>query len=409
MLGQQAVWRTVRNQRPYAATWRVDVDAPADLKVGVKPTLTVEAGGTAAFARLVDARNVPIGGVRHALLLLTRTGETPLRFPITVVRSASAAVPLTKSCTPLDLMQGERTDCTITMTNTSFAPANVGLVDALPPSLRLIAASVVNATANGNTVSFSGTLAPAEPPNVFIGPGAGFGYLPLAGFGVAPVAGVGDESIVNFNLSRAFRYGGEVWSRIGVTSNGYIVVGGGSTADVTFINQSFPDATPPNNVLAPYWTDLNFAAGGALRVAVLTSGANAWTVVEWTDVPEYSNPANRHTFQAWLGAATNATPEDIVFAYGPNTGNGDGGFLTVGAENRFGNRGQNAYIDGSGTLPVAGTQLRVTTAPGQPGETRTITFSAEAVQKGRWQNCAALTSDQYFGTQFACVSGTVAR
>ena len=60
-------------------------------------------------------------------------------------------------------------------------------------------------------------------------------------------------------------------------------------------------------------------------------------------------------------------------------GNGDGGLMTTGAENRFGNRGANYYYNGTGTLPANGTQLVVTGVPGVPGETHTITFSAQGV------------------------------
>ena len=41
---------------------------------------------------------------------------------------------------------------------------------------------------------------------------------------------IGDETIANFNVP-AFLYGGDTYTRIGVDSNGYIVVGGGTSAD----------------------------------------------------------------------------------------------------------------------------------------------------------------------------------
>ncbi len=71
------------------------------------------------------------------------------------------------------------------------------------------------------------------------------------------------------------------YTQIGITSNGYAVVGGGTNADVDFINQSLPDPTPPNNVLAPFWTDLNPGAGGRMLLNVLTDGVNDWIVIEW--------------------------------------------------------------------------------------------------------------------------------
>jgi len=183
------------------------------------------------------------------------------------------------------------------------------------------------------------------------------GYLPLSLFGVSPIAGMSDESIVNFNVS-PFSYAGEMWNRVGIVSDGYIVVGGGTNADVTYINQIFPNANPPNNVLAPFWTDLNPGAGGGVRIAVLTDGSNSWIVADWEAVPNYSNSSELNSFEAWLRIGG---VEDISFAYGSVT-NGDLGFLTVGAEDKTGTVGDNYYYNGSGILPTEGTQLRVTTS-----------------------------------------------
>ena len=46
------------------------------------------------------------------------------------------------------------------------------------------------------------------------------------------------------------------------------------------------------------------------------------------------------------------------FTYGP-VGDGDSGYLTVGAENAYGNSGQNWYVDGTGTLVTADDEVRV--------------------------------------------------
>ena len=79
-------------------------------------------------------------------------------------------------------------------------------------------------------------------PTITIAPGASpGGYLPLSGFGVAPIAGMGDETLVNFNVPQ-FSWAGQTWNRIGVDSNGYIVVGGGDPAldNSMLITKTFP-------------------------------------------------------------------------------------------------------------------------------------------------------------------------
>ena len=94
-----------------------------------------------------------------------------------------------------------------------------------------------------------------------VGAGPAGAYLPLSLFGVPAISGVGDDTITNFNVP-TFYYGGEPYTRIGIVSNRYIVIGGGTSSDVNFFPQTFPNAARPNNVLAPFWTDLNPAAVG---------------------------------------------------------------------------------------------------------------------------------------------------
>jgi subtilisin family serine protease len=405
-LGELSVQRVLHSTRTRQVPWRIEVSAPPDLIIDVPRKLTVPAFGAAPLPISLSGHNIPLGGVRHALLEFRHGNETTLRFPITVVRAVSQ-VPLSKTCTPLTIERRTSTNCAISVTNTTFNDASVLITDTMSSrQLRLVPGSVKNATETEEGLTFSGVLGAAEPPNVTIAPGASpvGGYLPLAGFGIAPLTGVTDDTIINFNVP-AFLFAGEVYSRVGFASNGYVVVGGGSGPDISVNNQNFPNPARPNNVLAPFWTDLNPAAAGALRIATLTDGLDTWIVMDWAGVLEFTLP-RAASFQVWIGVNSDAHPaEDISFAYGTIQGTGDLGFLSVGAENRFGNRGQNTYFNGTGTLPANGTQLRVATTPSAPGETRVITFAATGLKKGPWTNCARMTSVAFFGTQTACVNG----
>ena len=410
MPGVLTVSRTVKSELSTGTSWSLSVDAPSDLRISVPNNLGVPPGAEVTFNITIDARNVPTGAVRHATLTL-QNADRVFRFPITIVKQQAEAL-LDKTCDPAVFPRGSTTECIITIVNTSFEDISVSLVDHLPNALQLVRGSVVGGTERGNSVFFEGTLAAADPPDVSISSGnAPFGYFPLTS---APVAGVGDESLVNFTLPAAvaFTYGGESYTRVGMVSNGYLVVGGGAGADIQFINQNLPDPAPPNNVLAPFWTDLNPADGGTLRAQILGSGANLWTVFEWRDVPNWSNSSQINTFQVWVPAATNTGDPaftEITYAYGPVLTAGDGGFLTVGAENLFGNRGENLYFDGFGTLPVPGTGAVVTSTPPTPGGVHTITFQATGVRTGAWTNCAEMTSPSFQGTSIACFSGEVTR
>jgi hypothetical protein len=404
MPGLMTVERTVHNELSARTTWDTSVEAPSDLRVIVPRNISVGAGGDRRFSITVDARSVPIGETRMARLTLTRRGGSEvLNFPITIVRG-EPVVHADKVCEPATIALNGTTTCTITVTNTAFQEAHVEVVDELPTQLRLVSGSVVGGTESGNTVSFEGSLFGAEPPTPSVVDGTGTtpaGYLPLSLFGVAPIGGVGDETIVNFAVPD-FVYAGDTYSSIGMVSNGYAVVGGGTGADVDFINQILPDPNPPNNVLASFWTDLNPGVGGALRAAILTDGVNDWLVLDWEAVPEFSDgtPAS---FQIWIGL--NGV-EDISYTYGP-VGDGDLGFLTVGAENAFGNAGDNWYADGVGTLVAAGDELRVVGVPGAPGETHVITFDATGVRVGAYTNYVLVTSNAFEGTSVISFGGEV--
>lgn len=408
--GSITVERTVHNETNQKRNWKLTVSAPSDLIVTVPNHVQVPANGDATFDITVDARHVPIGEVRHAVIEF-KQGNNRLHFPITIVRGQED-VTIEKTCDPATISIHDTTDCTITITNNSFTDATVHLTDRMPQPLTLVNGSVVGATPSGNGLTFDGTLFAAEPPvvNVAIDPAASpAGYVPLSAFPGNVVISASDESITNVNVP-AFEYAGETYSQIGIVSNGYIVVGGGTAADVEFVNSDLPDPAVPNNILAPFWTDLNPGAGGRVLANVLTDGNDTWTIIEWESVPNFGD-GETNTFQVWIGLNNDANPgEDISFVYGSDISDGGGGFLTVGAENKSGNSGGTVYFDGVGTAPspsTTGYEVDVFSTPSMPGETHIITFSARGKNVGTWTNCAEMTSNIFQGTATACFTGDV--
>jgi hypothetical protein len=196
------------------------------------------------------------------------------------------------------------------------------------------------------------TVSPGTSP-----PGS---YLPLSSLFVAPIGGMTDDSEQAFTVP-AFSYAGETWTQLGVDSNGYLVVG--SSGASAFVNQNFPNSAQPNNVLAPFWTDLSPEVGGAIYIDLVASGGgDQWIVVDWENVPEFGVPSSINSFEVWIGVNGDAHPgEDITFVYGVLKGTGASG-LTVGAEDKTGTVGSTYYFNGVGTLPTNGTQLRVSTS-----------------------------------------------
>jgi hypothetical protein len=277
--------------------------------------------------------------------------------------------------------------------NFAAVPANVNLTvtgsngllysNVAPPARRI---------GDNKGARWSGTLSPAIPPQVTsIAPGVGpnGGYLPLSALGVGPIAGVGDDTLTNFNVP-AFKYGDETYTRLGVVSNGYLVLGGGDSGDIVFVPQHFPNPARPNNVVAPFWSDLNPSStgAGAIRIAILTDGVSNWIVVDWDGVRNFSNPTT-HTFEVWLGIES----EGITISY-DTTGAGDpGSGVNYGAENRNGTSG----LDIS-PAPVGPSEYIVTVSPPTAGGTASILYDASARRAGVYRSTASMTSNVTPGT-----------
>jgi subtilisin family serine protease len=408
LAGKAVVERTLKSVDSRTRQWKIDVDAPPDVRILTSHQVTLRRGQERDIVIFVDASQVPLGETRHASLQFKGGhghDDVDLVFPITVVRR-QGDVTLNKVCEPLVFPKGGTTTCTIDATNTTFEDQSVSIFDLVP--FELDVNSISGGFRLGNLVLFNGTLTAAVPPQVSIDPGdSPAGYLPLAPLGVPKQPGIGDETIVNFNTP-PFVFAGTTYTRLGVVSNGYLVVGGGAAADVQFLNQNLPNPARPNNVLAPFWTDLNPGMTGpsdGIRVATLSDGVNTWLVVDYQNVPNFTMGTGANSFQVWIGL--NGV-EDISYTYGPVT-MGDGELLTVGAENLFGNSGENFYFNGTGMLPNSTTQLRVTGTAPQPGETHRITFTARGRRTGQWRNCAEMFSDAVFGVATSCVSGEVTK
>jgi hypothetical protein len=274
------------------------------------------------------------------------------------------------------------------VTASSSLPVDVeATIDVVASPILKVTKVTAPATKRVFGATWTGTLTAALPPTVDSVAGVDpaevvSGYLPLADLGIAPVAGVGDESIVNFTVP-AFTYGGEVYDRIGVVSNGYVVVGGGTAGDVEYEPPaSFPDAVTPNNVIAPFWTDLNPAAGGEIYVGTLTDGVNDYLVAEWNDVPSWSGGSN--TFQVWIQLG--ATENNWITYGGELTADAAVGSLT-GAENRDGTSGV-TVADVDPDLAYV-----VLTSPPTAGGAVSFDYTVKGLLRGTWSTAATLRSD----------------
>jgi hypothetical protein len=230
------------------------------------------------------------------------------------------------------------------------------------------------------------TLHAASPPIPNTAPGSSpFGFFDLATFGIT-LNPIGDEQIDNWNVP-GFVYDGQTYSRLAVDSNGYLVVGGGDGNDNLSTPPGIPNPARPNNVLAPFWSDLDAGngsiSGEGYRVGILSASATgpSWIVVQY-DGHVFGHPETHESFQVWIGI--NGT-QDISYTY--RTANDPNGLpLQVGAENADGSAGNNVPGVPSGDLVVSST-------PGAPGGSATFTAPFRGTLAGPGTVETDMTSD----------------
>lgn len=387
MPGQITTTRTGLNVSGVNARYLVSVEQPAGGLITVSPRVfSVGAGASVTLRITINGEALAEGQYFGRINLVPLSNKAnPIHLPVAFFKT-QGGVSLTHSCASTSITAGSSTTCSVTATNLSPVSTGYDLSLTGPGSSRL---RIQNVSAPGvrvnNGFAASGTLAASvAPPVTSIAPGVGpaGGYLPLSIFGITPIGGMGDETLVNFNTP-SFTFGTEAYNRVGVTSNGYVVIGGGGSGDLDFVPQTFPDPAAPNNVLAPFWTDLDVSGGGGVRIAVLTDGVDSWLVVDWEGVPTFGT-SDAQAFEIWI----QTTAEGITYSYGQVTGSGAPDGLTVGAENRDGSSGVNL-----GSVPVAGNEFVITAGSPTPGGSVTVTYDAFGIKPGTYVLPARLATD----------------
>ena len=295
-------------------------------------------------------------------------------------------VSLTQSCGVRRLMRGRATTCAVTATNESFQEQQVALTTATNRRLRLVEAD--GATLEDGVARASATLTAAELGVPAVDPGTSpAGYLDLAQFGV-PAEPIGDEEILNFGVP-AFPYNGRSYTAVGVDSNGYLVAGGGTSEDNNCCNlPTGASPAPPNDLLAPFWTDLDGTDAEGVRLATLTDGTNDWLIVQW-EVNVFGTTDTR-AFQAWIGLGAE---QDISFTYAAAQTDPNGQDYLVGAENSAGEGDVEALLPGE--------DLVVTSSDPTPGGSLAYTVRARGIAEGRGVVRTEMTADGVLGVTTA--------
>jgi hypothetical protein len=394
MPGEVTTTRTFTNVTGQTLNFRTSAVSSPGTSIEVHPrTLHVLPGSQATLQITISAPEAPQGQYFGRIDLKQLGGSRELHLPVAFFRR-QGDVTLAQTCSPSTIVaQTGRSTCEVSVHNPTLTPAHVDLVSTMSQNLKVADVFDPAVQAGPRKVKATATIAPRQPDAPTIAPGSLAGYIPLHLFGVTPIP-IGDEQALNFTVP-AYRFAGATYNRIGVTSNGYLVVGGTTgPQDVTFLPQTLPDPARPNGVLAPFWTDLDGTGAPGIFATVLTDGVSNRVVIEWR--LNVFGTSSLRVFQAWIGV--NGT-EDITFAYDPANlpaAPGPAYGLTVGAENVEGNRGAQTAPTFPGTGPTQ--DLRVTSTPGAPGGTFTYRFEVRGLNAGAGWVRTDLTTPLVRGT-----------
>lgn len=372
----------------------------AGARITVEPSrLVVRRGAEASFRVTIDARGVAAGTQGFGTVFVREVGRGQrynTRLPVGF-KTGQGAIALDQACDRTSLPKRPRdlrATCTVTATNVSFAPADLTArttvrgalaIDTVTGATRLHRkAAVKRAQLAGGTLSVP-AIAPTED-----------GFVDLVAEGFAPTA-LGDEGIENVDLGFEVRYAGRGYGTVGVTSNGYLVLGGGDSQDVSFSPAKVPSAARPNALLAPFWSDLNDddidASGDRYGYSIAVGGdpGDEFAVIQWTTHVWGDEDAKR-TFQVWLFEGL----ELATFDYAPATlgqpGEPSVG-LEVGAENQDGSGGA-----GLGTNVAPTGSLAVTWTEPVAGESMSYEVRLRADGRGAGLVETAVVSPAVRGT-----------
>ena len=217
-----------------------------------------------------------------------------------------------------------------------------------------------------------------------------------------------DESILNLGLGSAVRYGDRVYDTIGVDTNGYLVVGGGTCCGQRMLHASRTCQIQhsPNNVIAPYWTDLNFTTGGNMYVGLVQLRWHPLRVrvrvEERADLRHHCTLGHSRCGCTRTRASTGSHPATPVdnneIVYGTAVAGDAGTPLNIGAEDALGLTAAQLGPDNTGTVAPDADGYYVVTGASAPGGDLTIDYDVLGKHVGTSNLRALMDSDQTVGT-----------
>ncbi|MEU7865829.1 S8 family serine peptidase [Dactylosporangium sp. NPDC049140] len=397
MPGKLTAVRTAKNVTNKTLLYRVETTSPKGSSITATPAVFSVAPGKSQQISITIKSSAAQGQYFGEVRLVPVTGGVPtLHLPVAFVPK-QGDVTVTQTCTPAAIGLLQTSKCTVTATNNTFNDTTADFTTTTSLNLPIAGANGAKVVNPFKAEKKGAPIAGAVPGTPSLTPGTIAGYLPLDLFGITPTP-VTDESLLSFNVPD-YVYNGVTYNSFTISSNGYMYPGSDdSNENSVFDPPPIPDPSKPNNVLAPFWTDLNGTGADGIYVANLTDGVDSWLVVEWR-VNDFGTATTRR-FQTWIGI--NGV-QDIVFAYDPATVGAlpNGQNLAVGAENVNGTGGQGLY----NTLPTE--DLRIVSTEPVPGASTSYTVTVFGLIPGNGEVTTSVSTPAVPGTTIVKSTVTV--
>lgn len=338
----------------------------------------------------VTPRYVPVPGDAHVIAVWAdENGNSSPSQPVSAAAAAGDTSLISQTAGAASVRAGDNLHYAVTVTNATNTTQTFLLTDTLPAG-----EAYISGTATGGFAYDAGSnrLTASVPLPAFQGDVINVTGAPT----YTEIATPGGNICLNYfpncyNNSITlggvpFRYLGVDYTTITLDSSGFVIPGSINPGAAN-PSQHLPDPTAPNNVIAPFWSDLDLKGNastdtgrGEWYYGVLQSSANIYLVVEWHDAQLNGDNTTHYSFQVWIQLYT----EHITFAYlnltGPTT------TTSIGFENSDGTLGASYLYHGDHVPPGPGTQLQINGRY----TTAALGYSVKASQSLR--GCSRLTN-----------------
>ncbi len=362
--------RTVRNPTGTAMSWNGTFTGFDGLAGTLSPTSFSLAGGASQSFTLTinDVTGLTPGQWYFGRVVFKEAnGLAPdAHFPVAVrVANSTNSLVVTKSASPTGVAPGGTVTFNVTIKNKATSSRTFNVTDPVPANATYVSGSATGGwTYNSGTNTLSGSVSLPAATFTWVEKSLS-GYQSLADKGIPPW----DLTGLNLDIG-CFSIGGMDYYYLGdYYTQGIISVNGVFRAGLTSLcpsntNQNIPVNEPSDfndNVIAPFWSDLDLTGGNLYGAIILWNGA-AHTVIEWENAT-FKQTGQKVSFQLWIEDGT----DNIWFSYPPGFNTALGTTTpsaTVGAENLAGTQAAKYYYRGSsgsptGTVPTGAVDVWV--------------------------------------------------